>query len=392
MHPISIHQTKNTISNPVLVILTGHSPNDKRRVRNRKILKFLCNTAVQQGFDVCITTPRKIRNRRDGTCQIFTWGMDNQDFSLYGTWVNIYQPLWIDMVLISDIRRRRHQYQQFVQSISRAGGYCLNGILPDKNKVFQALTMSDLKHACIPETQEVFEASDVVRMLRKLRTIWLKPVRGTGGRGVLRIMKTKGPLYEVHLGQRSGKVFFKGDRRAFKQMLNEHLRKNRYISQVHIPARKTSDDRIVDIRITVCRGENGTWSVIGTTLRKGPRHGIVTNYHAGGETCSIESPEYQRWLHEAGISQNDITRAQQAALDIADALVKSFPQISTLGIDISPTKSCCYAYDCNSRPGRDILTDSEIRRLVHQWVQFALYTDRVRSGHKLQIQTRTIYR
>ena len=82
----------------------------------------------------------------------------------------------------------------------------------------------------------------------------------------------------------------------------------------------------------------------------------------------------KEWFATTGMTTNDTERAAHLALQVAQCIQQEYPLVGLLGIDIGQdVEGSQYVYDCNSRPGKDILTEEEVRRFMFQVAGFARY-------------------
>jgi hypothetical protein len=133
----------------------------------------------------------------------------------------------------------------------------------------------------------------------------------------------------------------------------------------------------VDFSVTVQRDETGQWTVTAITGRFGVPGSMSTNYHAGGRVQSLTQPRFETEakLAEAGVGHEDLQATSLLALRVAHCLQRQHANLTALGIDIegSAGGKRLYVYDCNSRPGRDILNDEELQAFMRSVAGFARY-------------------
>ncbi len=271
-----------------------------------------------------------------------------------------------DAMYLTDLKLHRVDYFRARQRLNKLGIPMFNPPLPNKAEVFSYIENQIADElSWIPRTKYQIDMPNIFMMLETGEKIWLKPALGSGGRDMLLIQKKNSLVYHV-VGER-----------FFEQHIDKHLtkkelfqlfqyafRRKSYFAQQHIPLMRTKTNQIVDFRVTLQRDATGDWRTVSVTGRIGQLGANVTNYHAGGKALSFTKPSNQvkDLLNELQISQSDIKQVAHVAIKAANLLQKRFSLLGLLGIDVGRSvDGHLYVYDCNSRPGRDILTNDEIR-------------------------------
>lgn len=195
----------------------------------------------------------------------------------------------------------------------------------------EALLANSALAAHIPETRPMNRAS-IRDMLSRYGMIYVKPVNGTFGRGVIRLeWRTGEPFpYRFQSGLRQYRF------RSYESMYTKLLtvkRKRNYLSQQGIELLK-HDDRRFDFRVMVQKNPNSAWETTGIIGRLAHPRKIVTNYHSGGTPMplgalltehlpeSIRLDDYREVLDILGE-------------EVARTLERRFPRIREIGVDVA---------------------------------------------------------
>jgi uncharacterized circularly permuted ATP-grasp superfamily protein len=128
----------------------------------------------------------------------------------------------------------------------------------------------------IPKTKR-FSRHSLDKMLDRYKMVYLKPVNGLKGRGIMRAKKTGGK-YQLRKGT-SSSVF--KDVRSLYQSVRKKIRKKPYLIQKGIRTLRYHG-RSFDFRIMVQKNERRKWEVSGIVGRVAPPKRIVTNRSQGG--------------------------------------------------------------------------------------------------------------
>jgi len=190
----------------------------------------------------------------------------------------------------------------------------------------------------IPETR-LFSRNTVNELLHKYGMIYVKPVSGTFGYGVIRLeWKAKYVLpYLLQSGER--KFRFRSFDGMYRKLLRLKFRK-RYICQQGIELLK-HEGRRFDFRVMVQHNLSSNWESTGIIGRLAHPRKIVTNYHNGG------TPHPYETLMNGYFSDKEKMKSYRDTLmalgeKVAQTLEKAFPGIKEIGVDI--------AVDANLKP------------------------------------------
>ncbi|QMV42198.1 YheC/YheD family protein [Cohnella cholangitidis] len=198
-----------------------------------------------------------------------------------------------------------------------------------KAKTDALLADPDLRND-VPDTR-IFERATVAQMLEQYGMIYVKPVNGTFGNGVIRVEKQTEAAQPFFFQSGETKHSFV----SFDEMYNELqlAKKNKpYLAQQGIHLLKHSGRRF-DLRIMVQKNPRLQWETTGMIGRVAHPRKIVTNYHAGGTPMPVDlllknylsAEEWKRYE----------TRLRKQGVNIARALEKRFPRLKEIGIDIA---------------------------------------------------------
>jgi glutathione synthase/RimK-type ligase-like ATP-grasp enzyme len=243
----------------------------------------------------------------------------------------------------------------------------------NKANLHRLLIRSPKVFGYLPESRLAARASDIIRLLQKHGFVYLKPIFGFQGKGILEIRQMGQDQFQV----RSAKMReqSKADRTlTLRQLENfaERLLKNRkYLVQQGLEL-ISRGDRKIDFRVVVHRGADGKWHSAGIRPKLGRPNSIVTNSHAGGSKTTWQA--LYNWAHRNHISLPSAAELEKPALAAARYLTRYRPTLSHLGIDVAvDRKNGIYLLDFNEIPGRDLLTYNMLRRVTDLTAGFASF-------------------
>ncbi|WP_378112183.1 YheC/YheD family protein [Cohnella yongneupensis] len=178
----------------------------------------------------------------------------------------------------------------------------------------------------VPETRR-FDRNTLRAMLNRYGMVYVKPVSGTYGNGVMRVEQSGGS-YAYQSGETKRKF---GAYDSLYRSILIHKRKRPYLVQRGIRLLKYKGRRF-DIRVMVQRNPRRNWETTGIIGRVAHPKKIVTNYHSGGKPTAI------RTLLQSYVSGNSLSqieyRLSKAGLDAANALSRTYPGVNMVGADI----------------------------------------------------------
>jgi hypothetical protein len=242
---------------------------------------------------------------------------------------------------------------------------------PIPNKALMSAIVA--RRACgmrTPRTWTAATAEDVLRRVCRHGALYVKPIGGSGGRGVLRIVPARAGRFDVREDRsatgsvcHSARVLRTDQVRA---LLQERLRKRRHLMQCEIPSLRL-DGRRVDFRVVTQRDGCGLWQVVGIVGKRLRAGGVVSNLAAGGERFAVAD------VQVAGQTL-PLDKLERPALRCSQALSRGRPTLGVLGFDIALDEACApYFIEVNAKPARSLLDVQMQSRSGELAAAFALH-------------------
>lgn len=225
----------------------------------------------------------------------------------------------------------------------------------------------------VPETKRLESVSTVRDLAARFGgTVYVKPIGGYGGRGVLRVRK-EGPHWRVdcdRYGDRKGLHQTFSDT-SFAAFMKKSARRTPHIVQQQIPLLQLSGKRKVDFRVVVQRDGQGEWRLVGVVPKVTAPGGVVTNLVAGGTRGQWDSIFAD--LGERGKNVNP-QALERTGLALARKLSAVYPTLGILGYDMGLDEAGrVWLIEVNPKPARSLL-EPEMRRRSAKWaVDFCVY-------------------
>lgn len=223
----------------------------------------------------------------------------------------------------------------------------------------------------IPDTR-IFNRTTLKSMLGAYRMVYVKPVRGTQGKGVIKVERTgKDFRYQEAIKEY---VF-----PNFKEMLASLKRETgtkRYLVQKGIPLLKYRGRRF-DIRVMIQKNLKRRWEATGIVGRLGHPRKIVTNFHNGGKPMPIDT------LLDPSLKPLQIRklkkRLKRLGLKVARQIGTKCPAVDAVGMDIGLDQS---AYpnilEVNMRPDTLIFNALRDKRMYRKVRKYAIANRRLK--------------
>ncbi|MBW5447705.1 YheC/YheD family protein [Cohnella sp. CFH 77786] len=182
----------------------------------------------------------------------------------------------------------------------------------------------------IPRTKR-FNRKTLQRMLRRYRMVYLKPVHGLKGIGIMKAEK-RGKKWELRHETKAD--LFK-DVPALYRSIRRRIRKKAYLVQKGIRTLRYQG-RPFDFRIMVQKNEQREWEVTGIVGRVAPPNRIVTNRSQGG-TCMPARKVLRPSMKKSEIGPY-VDHLYRLSRRIGRQFRKSYPNVWQLGVDIAVSR------------------------------------------------------
>ncbi|MEK8126801.1 YheC/YheD family protein [Paenibacillus filicis] len=271
----------------------------------------------------------------------------------------------------------RPSVQQFIaHARSRQNTLLFNEKYLNKSEVFDALRHETGVQVYLPESHLLKSFQQLKSMCSKYQTVFLKPVTGSLGKGIIRIRRQEGGGYACHLASLNGaRKLSYATLSALYSGLAGKIKAQRYQIQQGLTL-LTVGGRPVDFRAVVQRGETGQWKVTSIVARIAGSHHFVSNIARGGTLSSVKDA-----LARSGsaAASSGFAKLRRASLQIAKGIEAQVPgHFAELGVDLAlDAGGRVWLIEVNSKPSKEdntpLSAESKIRPSVRQLVQYSRF-------------------
>lgn len=358
---------------PLIGVLVSRSfPDNPEKVFGS--ITMFCRelTAVcrAQGACVCFFTPEDLEMRSSFIeCWVYDSGWRRSSLPV---------PDVINNRLTSRKMENKPSVQHFLADVkSRYGTHFFNEKFLDKTEVFEALRHDSSLQRYLPESHQLDGFAMFKRMCTQYPVVFLKPVRGSLGKGILRISRGEGGTYRMMsttpLGTR--KQSFPSLAKLF-QTVSPKMKLTRFQIQQGLPLMEIGG-RPVDFRALVQKNGSGKWDVTSIVARTAGSNHFVSNLARGGTLSKVKEAVGKSNLTPAARASAPV-QLPKAALSIARGIETYIPaHFGELGIDLALDQGGrIWLLEVNSKPSKNDntpLADVKTRPSVKQMVQYCRY-------------------
>lgn len=266
--------------------------------------------------------------------------------------------------------------QQFLKDVkSRYGGTVFNEKYLNKTEVFKALQpVAELKEY-LPESHAFKNFAMLKTMCHKYGTVFLKPVVGSLGKGIVKISKQPDAGYVCYFTSMSGmrKQSYPTLTQLFHQISGK-IKQQRYQIQQGLHLIEVSG-RPVDFRALVQRNAAGEWTITSIVARIAANNTFVSNLARGGTLNSVQGAVSKSNAAPDKRAGANI-KLRKAALQIAKGIETQIPaHFAELGIDLAfDVNGRVWLIEVNSKPSKDDNAPTRSGKIRPSVKQLILYS------------------
>jgi len=231
----------------------------------------------------------------------------------------------------------------------------INGAYLNKWETYQWLRQDEALRPHLPETALLTEAAVAFEMLERHPVVFLKPVTGAAGKGIIRGRPAGSGLMQLdYISAATGgmKHVYVG-REQLDRWLSRTSRTSRYIVQQGL-ALNAFHGRIADLRVLVQKDGEGEWRITGMGCRVAGHGRFTANLHTGGQGVPAELLLDAVYL-DAASRERACEEVERLALRAANRIQEEAGPMGELGLDFGIDRGGrIWLIEGNGQPGRTI--------------------------------------
>jgi glutathione synthase/RimK-type ligase-like ATP-grasp enzyme len=331
------------------------------------------------GLDIFVFTPMDVNKKR-----IMAMEYD----SVNKKWTRRLRD-FPDMIYDRCRIQKGYRFEQLLAFRKKYGHHLfLNRPLRNKWTIHEVLSKKENFRSHLPDTKLVTKLSDVQSMLKNKSIIYLKPINGTGGRGILRIEQLKNTSQQYYIQGRNLNRKIITPQKIHAARLGAILKawniNNRYIVQEGIPV-SLPNGRVHDYRMLVQKNREGHWGLTGIVGRVGAVRSVTSNLHGGGKAISMDTLLPQ-WITNKETQEMVKKKSEELGLETAAYLEQTYGDLCELALDLAINKKGeIFLLEVNPKPAREVFARSGQKNVYRQSIvnplEYALWVYRKKVQH-----------
>ncbi|MCR2802546.1 YheC/YheD family endospore coat-associated protein [Paenibacillus soyae] len=359
------------MTQPVLGILTLYL-NDAGVLEERDYYQKMTVEGRKLGLNVFVFTPQDVHDKTNLIRALF-----------YDPDTKLWRRKWTafpDMIFDRCRIQRSPRFDQLLKFRAKyASRLFLNRPLRNKWTIHSVLSKDSRFRNYLPKTRYFESLQDVYDMLRAYPLLYLKPINGTGGRGILRIEREKNGMLLVQGRDQKRRIVqpvrMKAERLS-GYLANWNLKDTKYIVQQGIQL-KLASGRVHDYRLLVQKDGTGEWTVTGCAGRIGAYGSITANLHGGGKAVKMDKL-LQAWFREEDKIARIKEEVESFGIGVAQYLELCYDALCELAIDIAIDRGGrIWMIEVNPKPAREVFIrageEDVYRQAIAKPLEYALW-------------------
>jgi glutathione synthase/RimK-type ligase-like ATP-grasp enzyme len=285
-----------------------------------------------------------------------------------GGWTQAWLP-FPDVIYDQVVSRKVERNPKYLQERKRLsqlyGDRIFNDGFFDKSQVHDWLTADHRTRPYLPHTVQYSQSRDLVQFLRHHSVVFIKPVHGSLGLGIVRVSRQADGSFAYELKRPGGRISGKAaDPEGVVEALRGRLKSKPYLIQEGIPLAQYNR-RPFDLRIVLQRDGRGVWMRTKMFARVAQPGDFTSNVSSGGEALSVS--EVLRSLYpdiaKRKQCQRLIRRVSRLVPDVIEE--QSGKTFGELGIDVGlDGAGHVWVIEVNAKPWKSPTTDKGRQDLV----------------------------
>jgi glutathione synthase/RimK-type ligase-like ATP-grasp enzyme len=235
----------------------------------------------------------------------------------------------------------------------------------DKWQVHTWLSKDPRMKGYLPHTILLESREKMIRFLQEHRLAYVKPIHGSLGIGIIKVVRLQDGRYSYHIKGKQG-IVKEGIMTTPAQIMSLTGKSKKYVIQQGLNL-LTIDNRPFDIRILMQKDQTGNWRRTKAFCRIAQRGDITSNLSTGGDALPISVV-----LRKICADKNERVRIQRKINQLSRMLPLVIEEqcgltLGELGLDIGIDEDrYLWVIEVNAKPWKKPLTENGSQHLVVQ--------------------------
>ncbi|WP_199615680.1 YheC/YheD family endospore coat-associated protein [Paenibacillus alkalitolerans] len=340
------------------------------RIEERAFFSRLLSEAKKMDIDAYVFTPEDVNGA--GT-RIYA--------HVYDTKRSVWTRSWREFPDVVFDRCRYQNTPRFKKLREFRAKYgnllYMNRPLANKWAIHQLLWKDEAIRKSLPVTA-AYREQELAKFTRTHPVVFVKPINGTGGRGVICIKRLGKDMYSLRGRDKSRRIL--PTRRTSLSGVQAALRRlgltNGCLMQQGIDLTLPSG-RVHDYRLLMQKNGDGAWEASGCAGRIGAARSVTSNLHGGGKAVRV-----QRLLR---VTFPDAKRAAEVesevhslGMRVVKRLESHFKEMCELALDVAVDRNGrAWLLEVNPKPAREVFRmigeRETYRKAIVRPLEYALY-------------------
>ncbi|MEN9405959.1 MAG: hypothetical protein RLZ12_243 [Bacillota bacterium] len=298
--------------------------------------------AKKRGIKLVVFTPEHVDLQR---ARLGAWHSTEQGW--------FYNETTLPQVIYNRLSSRKYEEQKNVQRIlagltKRYNIPVFNVGFLNKLEVFEAFSSSNFTRKLLPETARLTKKV-LYQYLADYDVLYLKPSRGSLGRGIMKVTCEAGGWFLKWLVNDTVKNKFFTSRKLLALFITRKTKKNCYLVQQGIDL-AAIEGQAFDFRILVQRRPDFTWQVTTLVARVSKKGCVVSNVARGATVLSAKEALQQAELLSR-CSTQDLKQTSLKIMQVFDKVMAG--HFAEIGIDLAvDKKGKIWLLELNAKPSK----------------------------------------
>jgi hypothetical protein len=254
----------------------------------------------------------------------------------------------------------------------------LNRPLRNKWIIHETLSEDPDIRVHLPACQLFSEYELLPKFLKAYGLVYIKPIDGTGGRGIVSVERLNSGL--CLLKGRGQKREIIPAKQLTMDQLKEFILSNGLLENhlLHQGIRIALDNgRVHDYRMLIQKNGIGKWEVTGCACRVGANESVTSNLHGGGQAFPMTTM-LKQWLNDERKVRSAIHSAERLAHRVVERLEQQYGRICELALDLAVDREGhVWLLEVNDKPAREVFRQAgelkTYRQTIARPLEYALW-------------------